>query len=214
MRDCVFLLADGNMEAVFQGFFSRERFHLSLRTGNINFDARIDIVSGLNDPRTYTQAHELLRSYQQTHRYAVIVLDKEWEGSPPTAEEIIENISANMVACGWDREKFEVIVIDPELENWIWQESPHVVEAFEYEGPPSLRQWLRDQDPPMWLDGEAKPRRPKEAVQAVVRMTRVPRSSATYRQITERVSIKGCTDPAFLSLCECLRRWFPAGEAA
>jgi hypothetical protein len=209
MRDCVFLLADGTMEAMFQGFFARDQFHLSLQISPINFDATRDIVSGLNDPRTYTQAHELLRSYQYTHRYAVIVLDKEWEGSPPTVEDIKVDISANMIGCGWDDERFEVIVIDPELENWIWQESPHVVDAFEYEGQGPLRRWLRDQDPPMWLDGEAKPARPKEAVEAVLRMTRVPRSAAIYRQIIERVSVQRCADPAFAVLCQCLRRWFP-----
>lgn len=208
MRDCVFLLADGTMVAVFEGFFSRERFHLSLNTCAIDFNSKEDIIVGTSDPNTYEQAHELLRGYQYTHRYAVIVLDNDWGGSPGV-ENITAHIRANMIACGWDDQRFEVIVIDPELENWIWQESVHVVEAFEYEEAIPLRQWLREREPPMWLDGEAKPARPKEAVEAVLRMTRVPRSSAIYRQIVERVSIKGCTDPAFALLCECLRRWFP-----
>jgi hypothetical protein len=211
MRDCVFLLADGTMEAMFQGFFSRENFHLSLRIRAITFNSREDIVSGINDPRTYTYAHELLRSYQYTHHYALIVMDREWEGSPPSIDEIRDSIRRNMIACGWHEERFEVIVIDPELENWIWQESPHIVEAFGYEDTMPLRQWLRDQEPSMWLDGDLKPVRPKEAVEAVLRITRIPRSSAIYRQIVERVSIKRCADPAFALLCDCLRKWFPVG---
>lgn len=210
MRDCVFLLADGTMEAMLQGFFNRSGCHQSLETGVFNFDPREDIVSGTNDPRTYTQAHELLRSYQHTHRYAVIILDNDWEGSRGV-ETIRTDIRRNMRACGWDDDRFEVIVIDPELENWIWQESQHIVDAFAYEGELTIRQWLREQEPPMWLDGEAKPARPKEAVEKVLEMTGVPRSAAIYRQITERVSVRRCVDPAFLLLCESLRRWFPAG---
>lgn len=207
MRDCVFLLADGTMEAMFQGFFGRDGCHHSLETRPFSFDSQEDIVSGTNDPRTYTQAHELL-SYQRTHLHAVIVLDKEWSGSPGV-DQIRLDIRRNMMASGWDEDAFEVIVIDPELENWLWQESPHLVDAFQYDGLQPLRHWLRDQDPPMWLDGETKPVRPKEAVEAVLRMTKVPRSAAIYRQITERVSIRRCTDPSFALFCECMRRWFP-----
>ncbi len=32
-----------------------------------------------------------------------------------------------MRRTGWDAEAFAVIVIDPELENWIWQRKPYVV---------------------------------------------------------------------------------------
>jgi hypothetical protein len=212
VRDCVFLLADGTMEAMFRGFFGRSGCHHSLETRAFIFDPSEDIVSGTNDPRTYRQAHELLRPHQRTHRHAVIVLDNDWDGSPGVTA-IRADIRQNMCGSGWDDESFEVVVIDPELENWIWQESRYIVEAFAYEGEATLREWLRSQDPPMWLDGEAKPRRPKEAVETVLRMTRMPRSAAIYRQIIEKVSVRRCTDPAFLLLCESLRRWFPAGGA-
>ncbi len=62
MKDCVFLLADGTMEAVFQRFLSRSGCHLSLGTRALNFDPREDIiVNGTKDPGIYTKAHELLR---------------------------------------------------------------------------------------------------------------------------------------------------------
>jgi len=32
MRDCIFLLADAEMKAAFEGFLSRPNFHLSLGT--------------------------------------------------------------------------------------------------------------------------------------------------------------------------------------
>jgi hypothetical protein len=44
MRDCIFLLADKNMEATFTGFLTREGFHYSLAIRQINFDPQQDIM--------------------------------------------------------------------------------------------------------------------------------------------------------------------------
>jgi hypothetical protein len=54
MRDCIFLLADKNMEAACIGFFTREQFHKSLGIRQFVFDPQQDIIveSG-NDPGVY-----------------------------------------------------------------------------------------------------------------------------------------------------------------
>ncbi len=44
MRDCIFLLADKNMEAAFIGFFTREQFHRSLGIRQFEFDPQQDII--------------------------------------------------------------------------------------------------------------------------------------------------------------------------
>ena len=44
MRNCVFLLADDNMKATFEGFLSRKRFHFSLNCGAFDFDATKDLA--------------------------------------------------------------------------------------------------------------------------------------------------------------------------
>jgi hypothetical protein len=84
VRDCIFLLADLGMVAAFKGFFSRQGFYYALGTALFYIDPQRDIICDCagNDPGVYTRAHELLRTYQSTHRYAVIVLDNAWEGSP------------------------------------------------------------------------------------------------------------------------------------
>jgi hypothetical protein len=87
MRDCIFLVADSNMAAAFRGLFTRERFERSLRCGMFGFDPREDLIvdEAGSDPGVYSRAHELLRPYLRAHRYAVVVLDSEWEGSPGAA---------------------------------------------------------------------------------------------------------------------------------
>jgi len=120
MRDCIFLLADAEMKAAFEGFFSRHNFHLSLGTAPFEVDLRKDIIHDAQgkDPGIYTR--------------------------------------------GWREDRFAVIVINPELEAWIWQDNVHVEKALGYTSPPSLRLWLRDEG--LWPDGLEKPPDPKEAV--------------------------------------------------
>ena len=75
------------------------------------------------------------------------------------AKEVEELLSRN----GWgDRAK--VVVIDPELEVWLWARSPHVADELGWKnGWDSLRTWLRDNE--IWDDGAPKPGNPKEAVE-------------------------------------------------
>jgi hypothetical protein len=145
MRDCIFLLADKNMEAAFTGFLTRDSFHLSLGIRRFAFDQTQDIIveSG-SDPGVLQRAHELLRLYLHTHRFAVVVLDHAWVGSPDV-EVIEQTIKGNMLSSGWRTDRVAVIVIDPELEAWLWQDSSHVATALRFTQHPSLRQWLEAQ---------------------------------------------------------------------
>lgn len=208
MRDCIFLLADKNMQAAFEGFLTRHAFYQRLGCGNFSFDPRHDIAvaSGDNDPGLYTRGHELLRPYQTTHRHAVVVLDAEWEGSPGK-EAITDHLVAQIAATGWTADQFAVIVIDPELENWIWQQNDHVARGLGFGNSHEL---MADMDlQAAWPQGQAKPSSPKEVFEALLRKKRIPRSSAIYKQITSQVSVKRCQDSAFQQFIVSLQTWFP-----
>lgn len=204
MRDCIFLLADKNMQAAFEGFLTRQAFHQSLGCESFSFD--IAVAAGDNDPGLYTRGHELLRPYQVTHRHAVIVLDAEWEGSPGK-EAIVSHIDEQIAATGWMEGQFTVIVIDPELENWIWQQNDHVARGL---GFASRAELMADTDlQAAWPQGQSKPSSPKETLEALLRKRRIPRSSSIYKQITAQVSAQRCQDSAFQRLIERLKAWFP-----
>jgi hypothetical protein len=216
-RDIVFLVADKNMEEVFSGFLSRNQFHLSLGCDAFTFDAEVDIHRHpRKDPGVYNEAAAFLETYRDSHHCAVVVLDSEWEGSPGAAK-IREKIEAEL-ATKWQR--YVVIVIDPELEQWVWvsrkvadntfEIHPHVVNCFRYKQEKPLHELLRDKN--NWDNLKAKPKRPKEAVELVLKQSRMPRSSAIYRTISEQVSIKGCKDDSFKILVEKLREWFVMGD--
>lgn len=209
MRDCIFLLADTNMHAAFEGFFSRPGFHKSLGCGEFDFDPRLDIkvAAGDNDSGLYTRGHELLRTFHQTYRRAVMVLDAEWEGSP-SAEAIKEHITRQIQTTEWENGTFRVIVIDPELENWIWQRNDHVARGLGFD---SMQVLMEDPDiQRAWPKDSPKPNQPKDILELLLRKRRIPRSSAIYRKITSQVSVRNCQDTAFQELTCTLRTWFPS----
>ncbi len=208
MRDCIFLLADTNMEAAFKGFLCRDQFHQSLQCGAFDFDARQDLVvaSGDNDPGLFTRGHELLKPYLQTHTHAILVLDSEWQGSPG-AGVIDTYISANLYQSGWTEDNCKVIVIDPELENWIWQRNNHVARSLGLDSVVNFSNVIAAE---VWPEEQAKPNHPKETLEAVLRANKIPRSSSIYKKITSRVSVGGCEDQSFQLFRITLQTWFPA----
>lgn len=214
-RPCVILVADSNMAATFRGFFKRNRWHLSLGCAafdiNADFGADLIVDEGGNDPGVYTKGHELLRPYQRSHHCALVVLDCEWDGSPGKTS-IVNDITERLVDSGWPEHAVKVIAIEPELENWLWQDKPQVAEVLRYRNGPPLRQYLADHG--WWPLDQLKPPRPKEAAEWVLRQTRQPRSSAIYEQLAEKISVTGCTDQAFAEMHATLQTWFPAEEPA
>lgn len=208
MRHCIFLLADNNMRAVFEGFLTRSGAYHSLGCGRFDFDTASDIkvAAGDNDPGLFTRGHELLRPFLTTHQRAVVVLDAEWEGSPG-AQRIRQHLTQQLQSTGWPEAAFRIIVIEPELESWIWQQSDHVAKALGFD---SINTLMKNSDiQHAWPNGSAKPDQPKLTLETLLRKQRIPRSSAIYRRITSQVSVKNCQDNAFQELLAALRSWFP-----
>lgn len=210
MRDCYFIVADANMEQMVRGMLQRTRFDLALGCGQFVFDpsnASQDLLRavGDNDPGLYQRIESYVRPVRESHRHLVVLIDAEWSGSPGAAR-IRADILEACRRSGWPDGDAVAIVMDPEVEVWIWQDNPAVEKAVGHRGS-SLRAALAASG--VWPEGSPKPPRPKEALEAVLRRNRVPRSSALYRQVAGQISVKACADAAFVELRSALRRWFP-----
>jgi hypothetical protein len=121
--------------------------------------------------------------------------------------EVERTLRERLERAGWEG-RCDAIVLDPEIEAWVWSTSEHVADCLGWAGPPaSLREWLVGMG--LWEEGAEKPRRPKEAVEAVQRTSQKRRSPRLYGQLAARVSLRPCVDPAFLRFCNVLREWFP-----
>lgn len=108
---------------------------------------------------------------------------------------------------GWG-DRAAAIVIEPELEAWVWSISKQVDEKLGWSNrSPKLREWLQ-RETAFWPADQAKPARPKEAMEKALREVRKPRSSSIFEDLAKSVSLKGCSDPAFAKLTGKLVEWF------
>lgn len=215
MRDLVVFVADLTMENAIEGFLKRPDFHrpYNLNTCAFDFDPSEDLVRiPGNDPGVFSKGHEWLQAYRNRHRHAVVILDREFSTQLDGAA-LRGDLSRRILLTGWEAERFRVVVIDPELEAWIWQRNQRVAAPLGFGSVEEMIEAIRDAGL-KWLDGQSKPTRPKEALEAVVRRRGIGWSSAIHRSITSSVSLIGCQDPAFVELRSALQEWFPGGAPA
>ena len=199
--DLVVLVPGRDEEAALAGILSRHE-PLGIRPVRPHFQRHPD-----RDPGCLLRAHEFLRREVNRFRHALVVFDRQGCGQEDRGrEDLEEEVESHLSASGWG-DRAAAIVIDPELEVWVWSDSPHVVSDLGWEGhEPGLRAWL---DQEGFLEGaRPKPTRPKEAMQEALRVSQKRRSSAIYRQLGEKVNLSRCEDAAFLKLHKTLLSWF------
>ena len=162
------------------------------------------------DPGCLLEAHEFLRGLAGEFRYALVLFDREGCGRHGHRDAIEAEVQARLDQAGW-RGRNRVLVTEPELDVWVWSDSPHVERALGWPAQrPALRDWLQERG--LLSGGQMKPRYPKEAMQEVLRKTSRPRSASIYAELGKRVSVQRCVDPTFQELKEVLRGWFPRPE--
>ncbi len=205
MKNLVVLVADKNTQFALQGLFSRSQ---SLGIRDISQSNDI-FVHPQRDPGCYNQCVSFLRSFKGVYDYGLVVFDHEGSGQEDKSREEIEfELEQELIQSGWN-DRIAVVVLEPELESWIWSDSPHVEKILGWEEQPiSLKEWLIDQK---FLEPEqVKPSRPKEAMDEAIRQVNKAHSSAIFLQIAEKVSLNRCQDKSFLKLKKILHSWFSA----
>lgn len=198
--DLVVIVADGGIEQAIRGMLARPQA-LGIRPlVGVEFPKLRELDGG-----TFTRGHELAALYKDTHEHALIVFDLEWEGRPSNDPAVLESGVENGLAEEWGS-RGRCVVIDPELEVWVWSDSPHVAETLGWSGMPELRRWLEGQR--LWNPPDAKPADPKQAYLAAIKAKRVQRSNAQFKTLAEKVSFSRCQDRSFQRLVGILRGWF------
>lgn len=218
MRDIVFLVADGEMQATVEGFFENPAFDARLQCARFEFDTKQDLIKHpRKDPGVYQDGHNLLKSYVDTHNYAVVMVDFAFNDNLRTMDyqAFCETMKANMRAAGWPDDRFFVMAINPELEVLMWQADTRRIEpVFDYPGASgSLRAWLQDRN--LWDVDDLKPADPKAAIDAVRRQSwgRKKTHSQLFKRIAKEVSFRGCEDESFTGLLQKIQAWYPRGYA-
>ena len=201
-RDLVVLAADKDLEHALRGLLARSE---ALGIRPIAFDV---FVHPRHDAACARQGVAFLANLSGRYDHGLLMFDHEGSGKEKQPPQTVQrSLDKELAATTWG-DRARSIVLAPELEAWVWSDSPHVddVAGWKTRHPP-LRRWLNEQD---WLDGRApKPSRPKEAFHAALHEARVARSASLYRRLAERVSVQRCTDRAFQEFRSTLQRWFP-----
>ena len=205
-KSLVALVADKNMEFGLRGLLAR---HPSLGIRPLAADV---FVHPERDPGCFLRGHDFLRPLQSVYARALILFDRQGCGREPASRRELERaLEQRLATSGWGS-RAAAIAIDPELEAWVWADSPHVDNALGWSARvPDLRSWLRTRG--FLPDAANKPLRPKEAVEEALRLAGKPRSSALYLMLARDVSLEGCTDEAFQKLRSTLSNWFGATSA-
>ena len=203
MMDLIILVADKSMEAALEGALSREKA-LGIRSVSYEIKRHAE-----KDCGCLTNGIEFLSIFARQYQHALLIFDYEGCGAEMTPiNELESELRDDLGRRGW-ADRAEVIIINPELEIWVWSNSPWVDEIMGWKGrAPKLRQWLRQKYPDYWPELNAKPLRPKEALEASLREVRKVPSASLFKRLAEKVSFDNCTDPAFGKFKTTLRHWF------
>ncbi len=205
MKDLVLLVPDKNIEYTVKGVLTR---YQALGIRQLVYQQDFDcFVHPEHDPGCLRTSENFLRPLANQYEHALVLFDREGCGKDHLSREVIEQeVEDRLSQSGWNN-RAKVIVLDPEIETWVWSDSSHVDKVLGWEGKqPDLRTWLQSQS--FLFPGQLKPERPKEAMQSALRQSGKSRSSALYFQLAEKVSLNRCVDPAFLKLKAILQQWF------
>lgn len=202
MHDLVVLVPDRNTEAALRALLARTESIGIARPSHTIY------THPERDPGCLRRAHEFLRPFARQYRFALVVFDHEGCGLESLSATTTENqVRSRLSENGW-RDRAHAVVIEPELEAWVWSDSPHVARALGWPdgNMASLRRELGKTT--FWAENAAKPNRPKETLEHVLRKTRTPRSSSIYVEIAANVSFTRCSDSSFQRLVRILKAWF------
>lgn len=198
MRDLVLLVPDKNTEFTLRGALTR---HQALGIRQIDFGILVEQGRDGGVRRRGVQVLNVLRS-QFSH--AAMVMDYEGSGADVSARELEAHLDGALSDAWGNRAK--AIVIEPEVDAWMWGAETHLRSTMNWNFAEGIRAWLKSQSFHFAEDG--KPTHPKEALEAAFRRAKVPRSSARYEHVAQRISLTNCRDAAFLRLRASIIGWF------
>jgi hypothetical protein len=201
-NDLVVITADANMQAGVNAILKRPE---ALGIRPITFQV---IRHPQRDPGCRVYGASFSQLFINQFSYCLLIFDFEGCGEENISiQKLEERIDGQLKDIGWVN-KAKTIIINPELEIWVWTDSIYVDEALGWKNRvPSLRDFLMQEG--YLQSGNIKPLKPKEAVESALRTVRIPRSSNIYQSLAEKISLQKCQDSAFNRFKSTLLSWFP-----
>ena len=106
MKDIVFLVADGNMEKLFEGLLPR--VYRASKTSEFTHDI---LVNPTHDAGNLNDSHEYLRPFVRQYKYAMVVFDHEGCGSEDKSVQQLETSVQELLGRnGWENRSSVLII--------------------------------------------------------------------------------------------------------
>ncbi len=207
--DLIVLVADADAEWTIRTLLDTRAPALHIRQINSKV-----IRDPGRDPGVYLRAQDLLQPYLNQAAYALVMLDREGSGreAKMSALAMEQDLENRLQESGWrtpnGQPRAAAVVLDPELEVWVWSRSPHVAAALGLDEN-SLAAVLQQVD----RLPNGKPKRPKQAMLTALRAGRKPHSPQVFQELARNVSLQA-HERAFDKLRHTLQTWFPLQEGA
>ena len=181
--DLIVLVADADAEWALRTLLEQRSESLGIRP--LRYEVRRHPG---HDPGVFREAPAFLRAYVQRADYALVLLDRAGSGVEHrlAAQEMEGELEERLKRNGWSGlpPRAAAIVLDPELEVWVWTRSPHVAEVLGVS-----QEQLEHILGRLPATEGGKPAAPKEALKKVLRQSRRPFSARIFRELAERVSL-------------------------
>ena len=203
MKDLVILAADKDLRTALEALLKR---YQSLGIRPITFTVFTDPG---HDPACARTGVRFLEQFVGQFQRALLMFDYEGCGMEQTCtpDELQSILDAELCSGPWGTNA-KTLILNPELEAWVWSDSPKVSESIRWKGSrESLTDWLIQAG--RLAQGQTKPPRPKEAFDAALFAAGQPHSASLFGRLAETVSFQRCADPSFAMFCQTLREWFP-----
>lgn len=201
MNDLVVLVADNEIKLVVDALLDRPK---SIGIRRILWKT---IKEQDHDPGCVKRGVTFLSGLKCEFRHALLIFDYEGCGVTNMTSQELQVVLNTDLEKNWGC-RARTIILNPELEAWVWSDSPHVDNILGWKNQQtSLREWLKNED---WIsERKSKPKRPKEAFEAALRKVGQMRSARLYERLASKVSVERCQDESFLEFRQTLKNWFP-----
>ena len=204
IKDLLVLVADSQMKRTVETLIGNRRPALGIR--HISFEVQ---SHPHQDSGCRTASEGILRPLRDEYQNALVMFDYDGCGvSQITAPDLERNLEQSYEANGWPTSSVAFVVIEPELEAWMFGASFQQLQQFVgWSHAENIREWLTRNG--YLNEGSYKPDDPKSAIEAILDLQREPRSRRLYEYLARTVSLARCQDRAFRKFRATLQRWFP-----
>ena len=205
MKDLLVLTADPTMQRTIQTLLAERRDAMGISAITVDIQTHRHRDSGCR-----TSPGAVINPLRNRYRKSMVVFDFHGSGERRrTAAELEFDLEQELANAGWGRDEIAVIIIDPELESWVFgASSRHLESSVNWSQPQSIRDWLELHG--HTSHGDPKPSDPQIALDEMLRLHGKRRSRRFFADLARKVSLARCQDRAFQKFRDTLQRWFPA----